>query len=273
MVSFLASLFFFGAQQALEFPVQPLPDALRQGREMWAAGHGIERTDGPSRRVIGSYFNGRIKAAADVVVWCSPKWLSVRLGYLQAKNRWTDDQLASVWNESRQKLEGRVGFAVRLCALRSRTGLDGELGDPADPREALKPRFILTSGPGLPERTPEWKALPWSRLWALPYRSTPGPNPPFQTPAFAPPPLWWAEDREPNALLRVDPLAFTPVAPWLGPDKPAQNPLPRGGNYVAVYWVEFDAATLNLHPEGFDLRILTPRKERVASYRFKVGLQ
>lgn len=264
MVSLVAGLALLGSASPFAFGEEPDAAAFREGVDLWRAGKGIERTLGPERAVLAVWFDGRIRQAADVAVWVSPKLVSRRLGYLSASRRMTAEQVLSAWREAADRLDGRLAFAVRLCALRRR-GWDGEEGPPADGTALRSALWLLTSGPGLPERHRQPDALPWEPTGPPAYRSAPSAEWPFQTEARPAEPLWMGAFREARDALALDPLAVCPAS--LGQAR-AGCPSPLGGNFVALFWLEAPTEGLRLHPEGFELRLLVGGRERVAAFRW-----
>ncbi len=267
MVWLMAGLAILGSASQHSFGVEPDAAAFREGVDIWRAGKGIERTLGPERAVMAVWFDGRVRQAADVAVWVSPRLVSRRLGYLCASRRLTAEQTLALWKQAASRLEGRLCFAVRLCKL-SRRGWDGEDGPPSDGRALLGVRWLVTSGPGSPERLRQPSALPWEPTVPPPYRSVPSAEWPFQTAATPAEPLWLGAFREARETLGLDPLLACPVS--LG-QAPLRRPSPVGGNYGALYWLEATTERLRLHPEGFELRVLVGDRERIAAFRWATG--
>jgi len=53
----------------------------------------------------------------EIAVFLSPSLVSRRLGYLQAREGWTNDQLETRWQLARETLGGRLSFLVRVCSF------------------------------------------------------------------------------------------------------------------------------------------------------------
>lgn len=264
MVSFLAGIALLGSVLPFAFGEEPDPQAFREGVDLWRAGKGLERTLGPERAVMAVWFDGRIRRAADVAAWVSPKLVSRRLGYLSASSRMTAEQVLSAWRQTANRLEGRLAFAVRLCSLRRR-GWDGEEGPPADGGALRRVRWLLTSGPGMPDRRRQPTALPWEPTMPPAYRSGPSAEWPFQTVAMPAEPLWLGAFREASHALNLDPMAVCPVE--LGQSSPPRSS-PLGQNFGALFWLELPTDGLRMHPEGFELRLIVGGRERVAAFRW-----
>ncbi|MCX7799897.1 MAG: hypothetical protein N2109_06090 [Fimbriimonadales bacterium] len=246
------------------FGSEPDPAAFREGAALWQAGKGIERTIAEDRAVLARWFDGRIRRAADVCVWVSPKMVSRRLGYLWASRRWPMEEVLRRWRRAREELDGNLAFAVRLCAL-PKKGWDGEDAAPGDPRRVEAVRWLLTSGPGTPERRPNPVAPPWEPAQVPRYRAARSAEWPFQTTPEPIRPSWKASFRAPGEALQIDPLAVAPA--WLEVEPPAKPSL-LGGSHVALFWIQVPVDGLRLHPEGFELRLIVEDRERVGAWRF-----
>ncbi len=259
-----AGLALVGSSSPFRFGEAPDATAFQEGVELWRAGKGIDRTLGPDRAVMALWFDGRIRRAADVAVWIAPRLVSRRLGYLSASRRWTMDRVLSAWNQARERLDGRLAVSVRLCALRRRAW-DGEEGSVADGGALKNVRWLITSGPGLPERRRRPDALPWESNSPPGYNARPTAEWPYQTEPQETTPQWWGAFREAGAALMLDPLAVAPVD--LGQSRMPDDHPPLGGNFAALYWVELPLESVRLHPEGFEARFLVGGRERVAAFR------
>lgn len=246
------------------FAPEPDPVAFRQGVALWRAGKGIERTYGEDRTIVARWFDGRIRRAADVCVWVSPRLVSKRLGYLHASRRWPMEEVLRRWQTARDELGGTLAFAIRLCVL-PKIGWDGDESAHGEPGRLDAVQWLLTSGPGTPERQPRWDVPPWEPREAPRYRAASSPEWPFQTAPQPILPVWKGSFREPAAALEVDPLCAAPE--WMEAPSPPVGML--GRSHAGLYWLRVPVDGLRLHPEGFELRLLLNGHERVAAWRFR----
>jgi hypothetical protein len=268
MIAGLFACFLMG--KMIYFPETPLPLEVQRGAKIYAQHKGIERTLLDDRVELGRWFNGHTKREVESAIWLSPGMASRWLGYLQAKEKWDDETLQSRWETASKQLDGKLTFVVQLAAFPKLGGLDMEPTGKADPAEVANVRFLFTSGPGLPE-THEKSYVPWDQNKTV-AKYHPAAKPIDGKPLRLEPTVTllasW-QSREGNLLERFN---WTQAIDWAEPfrgefDKPLDAPMfPIGEYHAAWYLVSVDLGSLPIHPLGFELRVFSPQKERIAHF-------
>lgn len=250
------------------YPREPYRSELRRGIEQYVLGKGVERCWMEDRKTIGNWFDGAKMRPVEEVLWLSPKLVSRWFGYEMARAKWSDADRSSRWQRVRATLEGRLVFLVRLSAYPKRDFLNPEEAERPSLRNLDEIRFLLTqNGAAIPQRrspriydriAPPTVDAPsnWS-VSELPVRarliaSLQGREPKDVEGAF------W-----PNVCPLVD--AFEPEF---------LQPAPRGlngflGDYHArIWWVEAKTPANPVDVTSIELRVISPSKERIATFRF-----
>jgi hypothetical protein len=99
------------------FDDRPVAEQVREGAAMFLAHRPADEVFRPETVTIGRWFDGRGKKGIEWAIWLSPALVSRRLGYLQAREAWSDDRLQAHWQLARETLGGRISILVRLCAF------------------------------------------------------------------------------------------------------------------------------------------------------------
>ena len=243
----MSVLFFgvFATFPALAFGPTPIRAEVLRGEAIERKGKGIERTLLDDRSVVGYWSDGWRKKGVEDAIWLSPPMVSRWLGYLQAREGWTDDELQSRWDRARQFLDGKMTFVVRLASLPKIDPLWDANGAPGDPREVEEVHPVLTieRGVGLVgwHQTLDATALVRSQAWT------------------------------PGEVLGVEWSKHGPLKEFLGDrfGDPAPMDYPTG-ECVSVVWLVQGQAPQRLWGQSkVELRVVTPKKERRAE--FQVG--
>lgn len=252
----------------VDFPSAPLAAEVDKGVRTYSLGKGLERLYMDDRQVVGVWFDGRLHRDADHVVWISPSLMSRWLGYLDAKEKWPAGELEKRWGFLRKSLGGRMTFIVRLCALPKIDILEQEVALPADPCDMTKVRFLWTSNrselsavqdrelihvPGAVERLPAFgKRVPIGlnsdpSVYLVSEHRADTANKVFQED-------WW---------MRV------PFGESIQPEfaKECMEEMAFCGEYHSrTYFVSLPIPEEPIEANRFELRIFSPRKERVAKF-------
>lgn len=240
----LAALAFVAAA----FPQEPLTDQVALGRKLAqdrpqvslgdlfaskAPRTSMESVWGSDRQKIGSWSNGYTKVSTEYVVWVSPALVSRWLGFLSARERWPEETLPDRWAVLRNFIGERQAFIVQLSAFPKLPTYGVGDYERTSPEEIDNVRFVYTSG----KKTERMEAM---RLA-----------------------LWQSRDRE-----DLEDFPWWQFVPFGGPligefeSFEKTEPLPLGDYYRAWYLVWAES-----HDESFEVRVLSRRKERVATFR------
>jgi hypothetical protein len=252
----------------MEFPAWPIPAELDRGVRLYALGKGLDRLYLEDRKVIGTWFDGRARVGADEAIWLSPGLMSRWLGYLEAKEKWPRGELEARWRRIRADLGGRLTFVVRLCSF-PRTDLFEEGLPPRhDPRDSRDVRFLWTSNdPDLPRVLPLEGPLSWVRPEAF---GTRVPSQMQRDPrVFL---LSERQARSASEAMREDWWLRVPFGETLRPEfseSRCWDGYPLGDFYCSTYLATLPLPRKPMPDSEFELRIFSPRKERIA--RFDMG--
>jgi hypothetical protein len=140
----LPSLLLAVTLKPLLFSAQPIPAEMARGAQAYYRRQGIERVLREDRVVIGTWFDGRIKRDVQDVIWLSPSLVSRWLGYLNAKEKWSSEELLGRWQAAARALNGKLTFIVQLSALPRQDPLELGADAPARFEDALEARFLVT---------------------------------------------------------------------------------------------------------------------------------
>lgn len=246
----------------IAFPPAPIPVEVRRGAALYLAAKGIDRTLEEDRRILGVWFDGRVKRGVEEAVWLSPALVSRWLGYLEAKEKWFPGELQLRWAAARALLDGRITVVVRLSAFPKWVDPDyGTMGR-ADPAEVDRVRFLVTAGGELPEAGAFGSAyraelhLAGSRGGA------------FQ---FEPHAALLAREqtRSAGAMEVQEWMDAVPFLPSLTPEfwqPPRPTGLRLGGFHSAWYLLDLPATAAIRRAPAFEVRVFSPRKERIARF-------
>lgn len=223
-----------GAALAKRSPGASIND-LRTSPETRAAFSNIW---GKDRKAVGFWSNGHEKVPVEHVIWISPDLISRWLGYLDQREYWEEGELQSRWASIINALEGKKTFIVTLSAYPKMPfhGI-GNYKRP-NPEEIDKVRFVYTSGEKSMRmsavRIADWQSRDRKELDGL---------------------AWWHLTEFGRSL----------IGEFEDPD--FNPPLPLGDYYRSWYLVTVEEQL----DEKFELRVLSRRKERVASFRTKIS--
>ncbi|MFQ3668078.1 MAG: hypothetical protein SNJ61_04220 [Fimbriimonadaceae bacterium] len=248
----------------IAFPSEPIEAERARGRDAYRKSRNLIRTFDGYRQSVGRWAAGPLQQTVEDVLWLSPEWAARWLGYHEAKEKWPPGELERRWSEIAFQSEGRLLFVVRLSAF-PRHNWFGEVQGPADPTDLEPLRFLVTlDGDRLPERVG-----PFGRLDDL----SPGPD--------DPPAVWLQPSAERvGTLFSNDPASFANVAwwrwlPFASAVRPEFEPLGAPTGFLGEYRQDVYVVSAALPPEicrdpnavqTFQLRIFSPRRERVASF-------
>jgi hypothetical protein len=247
----------------IEFGPQPPMLALARGRELYAQKEPLDRALQGSREVLGRWFSGSVHKEADIAVWLSPNALARWYGYLAARDAWTQEMLKERWADAAMRLKGKVVFLVRLAAFPREDPLEFGTGKDADPKVLEGLRFRVsyrtehrehytgakpaTDGDFVLQSDGTYAAASAGKLEA----------------SF--------EKREPSAILDQPFFHLSSVASLFldaGESDEADDGIPLGGYYGAVYLVTFD------RPKSLSLcrqaKFEVVRRHKVSSVTFSL---
>ena len=144
----IASLTLLLAQMAGQEADLPIKAELIRGERIYRAGKGIDRTLMEDRIGLGTWFDGTSKREFNQAILVTPEMLSRWLGYLNAKERWSLEELSRRWIASKRLIDGRMVVIVDLYALPKRTDvLELTVEADAYPETALHPSFLFLAKP------------------------------------------------------------------------------------------------------------------------------
>lgn len=192
---------------------------------------------GKDRKAVGFWSNGHEKVPVEHVIWISPDLISRWLGFLDQREYWEEGELQARWASITSALEGKKTFIVTLSAYPKMPfhGI-GNYKRP-DPAEIDKVRFVYTSGEKSKRmsaiRIADWQSRKREELDGM---------------------AWWHLTEFGRSLIGE----FE--------EQDIAAPLPLGDYYRSWYLVTVE----DVPDEKFELRVLSRRKERVASFSTKI---
>jgi hypothetical protein len=253
----------------IDFPSLPIAKEIDAGVCIYALGKGIDRLYLDDRRVVGLWFDGKVRQEADHVLWLSPSLISRWLGYLEAKEKWPDGELEGRWDALRAHLSGHMTFIVRLCSMPRIDPIEGEIDQKAQQEDSSDVRFLLTSSsPHKPSAATKDELLGFA---------IPRPVPPvgrrrvsggirLEPDVVA---LSRVQSREVRQVLDEDWWLRAPFGKALTPEfskPPCFDDYPLGDYFASTYLVRFPIPKEPFPANSFQLRIFSPRKERIADF-------
>jgi hypothetical protein len=246
----------------LDFGPTPPEGSVEEGKRLFLTNELQSRTLQGSREVLGRWFDGRAHQEADLAIWLSPELLGRWYGWLAARDSWPKEVIQKRWREAKKELEGQLVFIVRLAALPKQDPLEFGNGKEADPQSASKVKFRLSYLPIGPHQY--LRPLPDQDGMFL--RE---PNRTFSATTFGKQEAD-VEKREPGDILKVPFYHLSSLAPLFlaeGETDDADDGIPLGGNYGAVYLVTFRRpVTLTLAPEMW-FEAIHPHKVSRVTFR------
>ena len=99
------------------FGEAPIRGEMLLGERLERKRKGVDRVERGDRAVLAKWFDGRKRQDADEVIWLSPGYISRWLGWMRAREGWTDDEVRRRWRLARDQYNGKLTFVVRVCAL------------------------------------------------------------------------------------------------------------------------------------------------------------
>lgn len=248
LASLVAAVFF---PLPIAFGAYPLYDQTLKGSALADKEHTMDVLYQGDRATLGWWNDGTMARPLEWALWISPNFVSRWLGYLDRRELWTGHELQNRYTEVGKALDGQITLLVQLVAFPKQSTLDFTDEAPSKPEEIEKVRFIVTYAdqriqPDVQNvATYQWR----DRSYMKDFR-------------------WWL------------------FLPWAGPLTPEwmvgkdEPPYPIGDWYASWYLIQFPVLP-ELHGcTKFDLRIISPRKERLASFppekpdllkNFKIG--
>ena len=256
------------ALKPVDFPEAAIPREIDTGVRTYALGRGLDRLYLDDRKVVGVWFDGRMHRDADQVLWISPSLASRWLGYLEAKEKWPSGELEKRWVLLRKSLGGRMTFIVRLCAMPKIDIFDQEVASPADPCDMKDVRFLWTAGkislPDAPEKL--MVRIPGAEIHAPEFgKRTP-------TGLNADPAVYMISERRSDVAGKVLQEDWWMQVPFFEPLQPEfgkeclDEMMFCGDFHCRTYLVSLYVPTEPIENDRFELRIFSPRKERVARF-------
>lgn len=253
----------FCVLRPVAFPPTPLVNEVRRGAAVYVAGKGIDRVLLEDRSVIGTWFDGRIHRDVEDVLWISPSFVSRWLGYLEAQEKWPQGVLEARWQALRPDLDGRLSFIVRLSSFPRI--VDPEFGSQrkADAAEVDNVRFSLTSGAFLPAAGTARTVPKAIRLLKA---SSDGGGLNLLLHAA---PLRRSQGRSWREFEAVPWYSLVPFGDLVWPEfatAPPNTGLALGGHFAGWYGLSLPVPETLRTQSAFELRVFSPRKERVAQF-------
>lgn len=257
----------FAVLRPIAFPPSPIPYEVRRGAALYMAGKGIDRTSEEDRAILGVWFDGRIKRDVEEALWISPSFVSRWLGYLEAREKWFPGEIQLRWNAVRPLFDGRIALVVHLSAYPKWVDSDYGLTGKGDPAEVDDVRFLVTAGGELPE----------AGAFGSPYRAEiqwahPRPEPTLTEPHAAL--LLREQARSAGPLEGRDWVDAMPFLQAMVPEFRQPSGLRGirlGGFHSAWYLLDLPASEAVRRSRSFDVRVFSPRKERIARFELMSG--
>lgn len=103
--------------QPLAFGEKPIASELLAGDAALRAKKSAEWAIGDAKQTVGKWFDGKKQQKLEFAIWLSPATVSRWLGWMRAREGWTDQETQSRWDEARALLGGKLNFVVRVCAF------------------------------------------------------------------------------------------------------------------------------------------------------------
>lgn len=250
------------------FPEAPPSEHVFRGAEAFRKGKGIDRVWNEDRVSLGVWFDGRVKRDSEQAFFLSPGMVARWLGFLQAKEKWDDEELQSRWDDLRRYLAGRLTFIVQLAAYPKQDPLeDPEPTGRSDPSRLTNVRFLFTSGAALvePPRPDEFAGVRYT---------VPGSRPSAQASRQGirvEPESALLELLQARSLGELGGYRWyrdVPFGSALTPEferSEERFPLPYGEFWQSWFWVTVTVPEA-LGSTSFELRIFDGRRERVARF-------
>lgn len=237
MFAVAALLMALGNEPRYAFPLVPPRSQIARGASVARAGKGLERLFEENRRVVGTWFDGRVRVPVEQVVWVNANLVARWLGYLQEREGWPHGELLGRWLSARRCLEGRLAFVVQVAAFPRAGFLDLAPYTPANPELPEPMRAVLVVGPYRIEASlremATWKV--YDRAEFRRYR-------------------WWLD---------------TPIGQELAPEFERERwepGYPIGGYAMRWLWCEVETPASLFWSRRFDLRLVARSKVRLASF-------
>jgi len=237
MIPIAALLVALAHEPAYAFPLVPIRDQIEIGARTARAGKGLERLYMENRRVVGTWFDGRVQVPIEQVVWVNARLVGRWLGYLQEREGWPSGELLDRWLSLRRHLEGRLAFLIQVAAFPRADFLDLTPYTPAHPELPEPIRAVLHVGSARFEAPVEemttWKA--YDRAKFRHYR-------------------WWLD---------------TPIGRELAPEferEPFDAGYPIGNYAMRWLWCEIETPPALFWARRFQLRLVSRSKVRLASF-------
>lgn len=249
MLAPLAAALFF--PMPIAFGAYPLYDQALKGSALAEKEHTMEVLYGEDRATVGWWNDGTMAQPMEWALWISPNFVSRWLGYLDRRELWTSDQMRDRYQAVSRELDGKITVLVQLVAFPKQSLLDFTDEAPSQPQEIEKVRFVVTYDDVRMQPTVSKVAtFQWrDRSYVKQFR-------------------WWT------------------YLPWAAPLAPEwmntkdEPPYGVGDWYASWYLVEFPVVPEIHACKKFEVRIISPRKERVATFppekpdllkNFKIG--
>jgi len=249
----------------LAFPPEPIQSELTRGAGIYYDQKGVERVFQEDRAAIGRWYDGNVKRDTDEVIWLSPSLISRWLGYLNAREKWSIEELHARWHKLANVLDGHLTFVVELYALPKESFLDLTNEEPSKPETATKTRFLITwpSKDELDEQ--QHSEIHYRKKIAIDRRLD------RLEPEVAPLALFKSYDLDGVnrwPWYTLDPI-FEPLTPEFSERKPGTYDAIVGDYIRAIYFVQVPIADKAMQARQLQVRVFVPGKEPVACFDLK----
>lgn len=225
------------SQILLAFPPTPVYEAAVAGEKLGVGKAKWEKLQMEDSQGIGFWFDGKWGREIENALWLSPNFVSRWLGYWARKELWMPGELDKRYQELIKDLDGKLTFIVRLSGFPKKGLLELTQDQRAQTKELKNLRFIVTSGdamgPASATLLAHWQSRERQRLDDF---------------------RWWC---------------YVPFSEWIAPASQVDKnePMFPLGEYSADWYLVEAFVIPEMHKnQRFELRILSPGKERIAEF-------
>lgn len=234
----LAAAVLHDAGRSLDFPEQAPAHWVAMGREWGESPTAAWRCAEPFQVTIGWRKAGPFKQKMEFAWWFSPGFVASRLGYLQRREYFSDEELANRWTEVVQQVDGRLIFLVQLAASPRNDWINGEEYGAANLEDLDNVRFVLLFDEEVV--TPQKQTIVWKQR-----------SEKFSDYTGFP---WYQFAPGVSAIIGEFESTLTP------------KNVSFGLHHLYLYRVEFRLDNRNPEKESMSLRAISKNKERVADF-------
>lgn len=218
--------------------------------------------------MIGTWFDGSAKRDVEEAIWISPRLLSRWIGYAGAREKWTLEERRVRWEMARRVAQEKAIVVVRIASYPKVDPLAPDEENRPDLRDFERLRILFTAdGREIPVRQR------WEGTAPFVQRRIPPSDWDVQAVEAGAGPIADLRSRNRAEVERFPWHQLTPFVEAFSPTFPEEFPPSWGGyfgNYRAKWiWVEADFASRQWPRRQFEVRILSPRKERTAVFAIR----